>query len=422
MGAQWVHGQEGNPVFQMAKEHQLVKEECPSHSGFLLVNSSRVPMDKDVDGKLLIMIQEIVDDNIEDMLKYNGSLGDYVSDKLRADLSNNASLSHYLSSPRFEEVLEFFGKAENSLDGSDSWFQTSARGVAKYDPLKGCNAVVWKKGGYGNVLKLLLKQLPGQTPIDLSKKLILNKEVNKINWSDTTNILVECADGTIYTGEKVLITVSLGVLKTRPDLFVPPLPSWKKDAIEGLFFGSVAKIFLRFPHKWWPDEVEGFNLFWTKQDEKTLFKEIGGVDGKPWVIDIFGFYARSEDPQTLLGWVSGPSARYMETLTDTQVLIDTTKVLRHFLSSNYTIPDPIRTVRSSWFSNPHFKGSYSCSSLKTESLNTSASELGAPVVNNEGKPVLLFAGEATNPLHYSTVHGAIETGWREADRIVKLKV
>ena len=32
---------------------------------------------------------------------------------------------------------------------------------------------------------------------------------------------------------------------------------------------------------------------------------------------------------------------------------------------------------------------------------------------------LLFAGEATHPRHFSTVHGAIETGWREADRIIE---
>ena len=32
---------------------------------------------------------------------------------------------------------------------------------------------------------------------------------------------------------------------------------------------------------------------------------------------------------------------------------------------------------------------------------------------------LLFAGEATHPQHFSTVHGAIETGWREAERITE---
>lgn len=29
-----------------------------------------------------------------------------------------------------------------------------------------------------------------------------------------------------------------------------------------------------------------------------------------------------------------------------------------------------------------------------------------------------FAGEATHPDYFSTVHGAIESGWREADRIL----
>lgn len=33
--------------------------------------------------------------------------------------------------------------------------------------------------------------------------------------------------------------------------------------------------------------------------------------------------------------------------------------------------------------------------------------------------VLLFAGEATHEHFFSTVHGAIETGWREADRIAE---
>lgn len=32
--------------------------------------------------------------------------------------------------------------------------------------------------------------------------------------------------------------------------------------------------------------------------------------------------------------------------------------------------------------------------------------------------VVLFAGEATHPHHYSTVHGALETGRREAHNIL----
>lgn len=45
--------------------------------------------------------------------------------------------------------------------------------------------------------------------------------------------------------------------------------------------------------------------------------------------------------------------------------------------------------------------------------------LAEPVVV-DSQQVLLFAGEATSPNHYSTVHGAIETGFREADRIINI--
>jgi spermine oxidase len=46
--------------------------------------------------------------------------------------------------------------------------------------------------------------------------------------------------------------------------------------------------------------------------------------------------------------------------------------------------------------------------------------LASPVVNSSGRQVLLFAGEATHANYFSTVHGAIETGYREAERISKI--
>lgn len=55
--------------------------------------------------------------------------------------------------------------------------------------------------------------------------------------------------------------------------------------------------------------------------------------------------------------------------------------------------------------------------MKTEELNTSAADLAYPLTNDNGIPVLQFAGEATHDHYYSTVHGAIESGWREANRL-----
>lgn len=51
-------------------------------------------------------------------------------------------------------------------------------------------------------------------------------------------------------------------------------------------------------------------------------------------------------------------------------------------------------------------------------MEAKQAHLAKPVSRHtEGPPVLLFAGEATHDHYYSTVHGAIETGWREAHRI-----
>lgn len=76
--------------------------------------------------------------------------------------------------------------------------------------------------------------------------------------------------------------------------------------------------------------------------------------------------------------------------------------------------------RSKWYSNARFKGSYSYYSLKSNALEVSAEKLAEPINDQNGNLTIQFAGEATNAKHYACVHGAIETGWREAERLITL--
>lgn len=78
--------------------------------------------------------------------------------------------------------------------------------------------------------------------------------------------------------------------------------------------------------------------------------------------------------------------------------------------------------RSQWYSNPHFRGVYSFQTVKCKrgSGITSENILAEPLTNAENKPIVQFAGEATHPHYFSTVHGAIETGYREADVLIGL--
>lgn len=75
--------------------------------------------------------------------------------------------------------------------------------------------------------------------------------------------------------------------------------------------------------------------------------------------------------------------------------------------------------RTQWYTNPHFRGSYSSISVEADALKVSNVDLAEPLLGVNQRPVIQFAGEATNERHIASVHGAIESGWREADLLIK---
>jgi hypothetical protein len=73
--------------------------------------------------------------------------------------------------------------------------------------------------------------------LPLSDRIFLNKAVTSIDWdSEATSekkIQVTCEDGSLYPADFVLVTASLGFLKSNMhSLFIPALPPFKKRAIQ----------------------------------------------------------------------------------------------------------------------------------------------------------------------------------------------
>ncbi len=108
----------------------------------------------------------------------------------------------------------------------------------------------------------------------------------------------------------------------------------------------------------------------------------------------------------------------MEKLGDKEVMDGCVFLFRKFLGNSMPWTAPVKMVRSNWFTNKHFRGSYSFRSVTTDLVKASASDLASPLLDSTGRPSLLFAGEATHDHYYSTVHGAVESGLREAERIL----
>jgi monoamine oxidase len=72
----------------------------------------------------------------------------------------------------------------------------------------------------------------------------LNCAVRRID-SSGSDIKLETSKGQIHA-DKVILTVSTGVLATRQIRFAPALPDWKLNAIDGLPLGSCTRVALMF--------------------------------------------------------------------------------------------------------------------------------------------------------------------------------
>lgn len=93
--------------------------------------------------------------------------------------------------------------------------------------------------------------------------------------------------------------------------------------------------------------------------------------------------------------------------------------ISHLLSTVYRQPvSAAAVVCSNWANNPYIRGGYSYPLLGAQPHDVTC--LAQPLPPPPHNPTLFFAGEATHPRFYSTMHGAIESGVREAKRIIKV--
>ncbi|XP_055535646.1 spermine oxidase-like isoform X2 [Wyeomyia smithii] len=418
LGAQWCHGEVNNVVYNLGSKFNVFDANSARYENFVLTKSDGTQIPLEQSDKLMGLMWSILETHKNELSQYRGSLGSFVMEKFRASLETPeyADINHDTAF----QFLEFFHKFENSIEASDSWFDTSGPGYLDYWECEGENLLNWRDKGYTTILEILMKRYPfsaSNSPINLEEYTHFNKVVSNICWNagpDGT-VSVRCADNTIYDADHVICTLSLGVLKERYEtLFTPTLPAIKKNAIHGLTIGTVDKLFLEFETPFWPDGWKGLSLLWNKNDLEDI-----RASKNSWMEDVFGFYVVDYQPNVLCGWISGKNARRMERANEDDVRKTCMFLLRKFLKS-MTIPEPVSFKRSKWYSNSNFRGSYTFRSMTTDLLNVSAEHLALPLSNACGVPVVQFAGEATHDHYYSTVHGAIETGWREANRLIHI--
>ncbi|KAF7382463.1 hypothetical protein HZH68_015382 [Vespula germanica] len=420
LGAQWVHGERGNIVFNLAFPHKLLDSSETLHDFskqiFVTPKGKIIPQERSIE--LLKAYYDISDRSTEDLKNATGSYGEYFCNEFYKILKEKS----FADNEEAELFLDWMHKFDNSIQCSDTWFDVSAKGIAEYWQCEGNSLLNWKTHGYKTLFDLLLNKIPdSKETLMITEKIKFNKEVSLIDYTSTNNVIVKVKDGSKYNASHVIFTASLGVLKEKHSMmFLPSLSERKQRAIKGLNIGTVNKVFLEFPYTWWTEKCAGFSLAWTKED-KIQFLECHGHDNA-WLCDVFAFFTVDYQPRVLCAWVVRQSAKYIETLSDIDIIEGLYLLLETFLGKSYNIPRPDHMIRSKWYTNSNFRGCYSFQSMISEKLNVQPKDLAEPIMSPDNKPLILFAGEATHDHYYSTVHGAVESGFREADRLLKYQI
>ncbi|NXT27843.1 PAOX oxidase, partial [Syrrhaptes paradoxus] len=437
IGAHWIHGPSpGNPIFRLATCYDLLGPEAAREENQQAEAGGHPPLPSVTYGSSgrVLSLQAVAEahDLFDTLLASTRafreaeelpapSVGQYLQAEIARRLPTLGGGREDARRLQLAILAACF-KLECCISGTHSMDLVALEPFGEYVSLPGLDCTF--PGGYSSLPDRMFSALPEGT-------VLLNKAVRTIRWrgsfceegdeSRDFPVRVECEDGDAFLADHVIITVPLGFLKEHhQDFFQPPLPERKAEAIRRLGFGTNNKIFLEFERPFWEPQQQLLQLVW--EDESPLEKPSADLEAN-WFRKLIGFVVLQPPEQhghVLCGFIAGKESEYMETLSDAEVLGTMTQVLRK-LTGNPCLPAPRSVLRSQWHSTPYTRGSYSYVAVGSSGDDIDVLAQPLPEDPEDPRPLqLLFAGEATHRSFYSTTHGALLSGWREAERLNQL--
>ncbi|KFO22196.1 spermine oxidase isoform X1 [Fukomys damarensis] len=471
LGATWIHGSHGNPVYHLAEANGLLEETTDgersvgrislySKNGvacYLTNRGRRVPKDvveefSDLYNEVYNLTQEFFRHGKPVNAESQNSVGVFtreeVGNRIRDD-PDDPEATKRLKLAMMQQYL----KVESCESSSHSIDEVSLSAFGEWTEIPGAHHVI--PSGFMRVVELLAEGIPAHV-IQLGKPVRCihwdqasarprgpeiqprdegdhNHDTGESNQSGESSqgrgwgedeqwpVVVECEDCEVIPADHVIVTVSLGVLKRQyTSFFQPGLPTEKVAAIHRLGIGTTDKIFLEFEEPFWGPECNSLQFVWEDEAESRTLT----YPPEQWYRKICGFdvlYPPERYGHVLSGWICGEEALVMERCDDEAVAEICTEMLRQF-TGNPNIPKPRRILRSAWGSNAYFRGSYSYTQVGSSGADVE--KLAKPLPYTESSKTapmqVLFSGEATHRKYYSTTHGALLSGQREAARLIEM--
>lgn len=427
LGANWIHGVLGNPIFELAMANDLINITSiprPHKIVAAMENGKQIPFQilEEIYVAYVCFLKRCEEYYLSSYSPPDGvnSVGEHI----------NLEINLYLAPLSIEDrkirqlVFDCLLKRETCITGCDNMKEIDLLEMGSYTELQGGNISL--PGGYSAILGPVCKHIP-------KERILTEYEVTKIKWQqqqtgesseDKSSIngggcfRVECANGKVVKCEQVVCTLPLGVLKNQAnDLFEPALSKQKLVAIDRLMFGTVNKIILEYERPFLNPDITEIMLLWDDQTDG----QSGGVSGildeaSCWYRKIYSFTKLSDT--LLLGWISGKAAEYMENLESDEIAQSCTKILRSFLNDPF-IPAPRSCVFTRWHSDRYTRGSYTAIAVGASQMDIDCLAEPISMPGDSAKLRIAFAGEHTHSSFYSTVHGAYLSGRTAAQAVLE---
>lgn len=376
LGASWIHCGKRNPITDLARQ-----------AGAKLVETDYDSLELyDVDGRTLRgreykTIDRVCDRTMDDLLRAKRKAG--------RDQSLEPVVTRAFDEPDLSPT-ERRGVRWGLLSDISCGYGAELRNLSlsqwDEDEEYGGEDLQFKGEGYSSLITFLAKEC-----MNAGVAIQTGAAVDSIDWS-APEVRVRTKQQE-HVSPQAVVTLPLAVLKRGTVRFQAPLPEDKQRAIRRLGFGTLNKVVMAFREDFWDDEVEYFGCLSDDDNPHIDYWNLELLTGKP----------------VLAALIGGDAAVRLEGLSDRDALRLVLEPLRRVFGSEVGEPLAVQVTR--WAGDPFACGSYS--HVPPGATYDDYEALALPMENR-----LFFAGEATNVLYPSTVHGAYESGKRAAQEVL----
>ncbi len=222
-------------------------------------------------------------------------------------------------------------------------------------------------------------------------KIKFNAPVTEINYTGNP-IIVKTENGDRYEADRVMVTVSIGVLKSNLIHFIPEMSEKKKEAIESIVFHPGFKAAMKFSEKFYPDFVNC-----KVKDGERGFYDIAFKKNAE--TNILGFLCTGSETQ-----------KYHALNTEQEIISSLLQELDKMFDGKASATYTGDYILENWGQHEFVQGTW------TQAIQEKKSHLKA--LNQPLGNKVYFAGEICDPYQQMGVPGAVLSGYYSIDRLL----